>query len=63
MSAEVIYLRKPMSFTERLLAALYVSETWYSPWLTNRKPHYRARAMVSYDRMLNEEWHRMGGGG
>jgi hypothetical protein len=38
---------------ERLFAALYVSETWYSGWLFNPKRlHHKARAIVLYDRVL-----------
>lgn len=42
-----------MTYLERLFAALYVSEVWYSGWTrdTNRL-HYKARAIVLYDRVL-----------
>lgn len=47
----------------RFFAALYVSEGWYSAWLTRKdRPHYRARAVVIFDRIMAGEDHRLGGG-
>jgi len=40
----------------RLFAALYVSEGWYSAWLTRKnRPYYRARAVVLFDRVMAGE--------
>lgn len=41
-----------MTHLERLFAALYVSEGWYSLWVSSGRLHRKARAMVIYDRML-----------
>jgi hypothetical protein len=40
---------------ELLFAALYMSEAWYDNWLRTKKLHSKARAMVLFDRVLNEE--------
>lgn len=39
-----------------LFAALYLSEGWYETWVQNSKRlHAKARAIVLYDRALNED--------
>lgn len=38
-----------------LFAALYISEGWYDRWLRTKNLHSKARAMVLYDRVLNQE--------
>ena len=48
-----------MTHTERLLGALYVSEGWYATWKNYMtrgisRPDLRARAVVVFDRILNE---------
>lgn len=41
------------------LMALYVSEAWYAAWVLRSKPHHRARAVVYFDRALNQDLDRM----
>ena len=39
-----------------LFAALYVSEGWYDNWRRHpNRIHSKARAMVLFDRVLNQE--------
>jgi len=47
---------KIMTHMERLLAALYVSEVWWASWLLRKKLHYKARAVVVFDRVLQHEY-------
>jgi hypothetical protein len=35
-----------------LFGALYVSENWYFAWTERKRPFYRARAVVVFDRVL-----------
>ena len=44
-----------MTHFERLFAALYVSECWWSSWQTRRRLYYKTRALVVFDRVLNGE--------
>ena len=44
-----------MTHMERLLGALYVSEVWWSAWLLRKKLDYKARAIVTFDRVLQQE--------
>lgn len=46
---------KRMTHMERLLAALYVSEVWWASWLLRKNLHYKARALVTFDRVLQHE--------
>jgi hypothetical protein len=39
---------------ENLLIALHVSDPWYTGWLIRGKLHYKARSVVLFDRLLNE---------
>ena len=43
-----------MTHLERLFAALYVSEAWYSAWKLRptKRLYWKARAIVLYDRVL-----------
>ena len=42
-----------MTHLERLFAALYVSDGWYEGWATyGKRLHYKARAVVLFDRVL-----------
>ena len=43
-----------------LFAALYISEAWYDNWLRTKRIHSKARAMVLYDRVLNQEQRSIG---
>jgi hypothetical protein len=38
-----------------LFAALYVSEGWYDNWTRTKKLHSKTRALVLFDRVLNQE--------
>ena len=42
-----------MTHLERLYAALWVSEVWDVAWHENNRIHYKARAVVVFDRVLN----------
>lgn len=42
-----------------LLMALYHSEGWYLHWLRKNDLHSKARAIVLFDRVLNEETNRL----
>ncbi len=42
-----------------LFMALYHSEGWYLHWLRKGSLHSKARAMVLYDRVLNNEMGRL----
>ena len=44
-----------MTHMERLLGALYASEVWWSAWLLRNKLGYKARALVTFDRVLQQE--------
>jgi hypothetical protein len=45
-----------MTHLERLFAALYVSEGWYSPWKLNpERIAWKARAVVVFDRVFAGE--------
>lgn len=48
-----------MTIIENLLAALYTSDVWYQAWQRTNKLQYKARAVVTYDKVLNKEFHRM----
>ena len=39
----------------RFFAAMWLSEGWHERWLIFRRPHYRARAAVVFDRMMAGE--------
>jgi hypothetical protein len=41
-----------------LYLALYLSEGWYAGWVVNKRPSWRALAIVAYDRSLNGEQDR-----
>ena len=43
---------KKMTHLERLLGALYVSEAYYTLWSEHKKPGFKARAIVTFDRAL-----------
>lgn len=43
-----------MTHLEQYYAAMWVSDFWYTAWiLDNKKLHYKARAIVTADRVLN----------
>lgn len=42
-----------MTHLERLFAALWVSDVWYLAWHEKHRIHYKARAVVVFDRVLN----------
>lgn len=42
-----------MTHLERLYAALWVSEVWNLAWHEKHRIHYKARAVVVFDRVLN----------
>lgn len=42
-----------MTHLERLYAALWVSEVWNLAWHERGRIHYKARAVVVFDRVLN----------
>jgi hypothetical protein len=38
-----------------LFAALYISEVWYGNWVRTKRLHSKTRALVLFDRVLNQE--------
>ena len=42
-----------MTHLERLYAALWVSEVWSLAWHERGRVHYKTRAVVVFDRVLN----------
>jgi len=38
-----------------LFAALYISEGWCDNWIRTKKIYSKARAMVLFDRVINQE--------
>jgi hypothetical protein len=38
-----------------LFAALYISEGWYDNWRRTKKVYSKARAIVLFDRVINQE--------
>lgn len=48
-----------LTLRELVFLALYVSDDWYMAWKRTGKLHYKAKALVLHDKLLNNESHRI----